>query len=159
MTQFDRIDHSAWSTACATLHREGLTWFGFLTAVDDLRAGSIDVLLAVATPGAAASGGVRTSLPRESPALPSVGRLWAGAHFAERECHEMFGIDFVGHPDLRPLLLPPGVSDPPLRADVGLARRAHTLWPGERDPGDQSSARRRRSRPLGSESDNWVISL
>ena len=31
--------------------------------------------------------------------------VWNGALWHEREAHEMFGIVFQGHPDLRPLLL------------------------------------------------------
>lgn len=41
------------------------------------------------------------------PPLPvdSLTDVWPSALFLEREAHEMFGIDFIGHPDLRPILL------------------------------------------------------
>ena len=37
--------------------------------------------------------------------VPSLVDVWRSAEFLERETHEMFGINFVGHPDLRPILL------------------------------------------------------
>ena len=37
--------------------------------------------------------------------VPSVWGIWKGADWLERECFDMFGIRFVGHPDLRRILL------------------------------------------------------
>ena len=45
--------------------------------------------------------------------------MWPSAAWYERETHELFGIDFAGHSDLRPLLLPEDwKGTPPLRRDV-----------------------------------------
>jgi NADH:ubiquinone oxidoreductase subunit C len=44
---------------------------------------------------------------REKPTLPSMTQVWEAMSFHERETSEMFGIDFEGHPNLVPLLLPP----------------------------------------------------
>ncbi|MGC8661257.1 MAG: NADH-quinone oxidoreductase subunit C [Nitrososphaeria archaeon] len=38
--------------------------------------------------------------------VPSLVEVWKSAEFLEREAHEMFGVNFQGHPDLRPILLP-----------------------------------------------------
>lgn len=51
------------------------------------------------------------------PRVPSVTNLWPGASFAERECFDMFGIRFDGHPDLRRLLMPDGYDHHPLRKE------------------------------------------
>ena len=49
--------------------------------------------------------------------MPSITGLWVGASFFERECYDMFGITFEGHPDLRRLLMPDAYEHFPLRKD------------------------------------------
>jgi NADH-quinone oxidoreductase subunit C len=49
---------------------------------------------------------VRVRLDRSSPAVESLTPFMAAADYVEREIHELFGVDFHGHPDLRRLLLP-----------------------------------------------------
>lgn len=48
---------------------------------------------------------VKTRVPEDSPAVPTVTGIWAGANWYERESHDLFGIVFDGHPGLVPLLL------------------------------------------------------
>lgn len=55
------------------------------------------------------------------PAGPSVVSLWPGANWHERECYDMFGIKFEGHPDLRRILMWDGYPGWPLRKDFPLA--------------------------------------
>jgi NADH:ubiquinone oxidoreductase subunit C len=57
-------------------------------------------------------------IPRDNPVVPTLIDVWRGAEYHERETHEMFGIDFQGHPDQRHILLPEDWNDlPPLRKD------------------------------------------
>ena len=57
-------------------------------------------------------------IPRDTPVVPTLVDVWKGAEYHERETHEMFGIDFQGHPGLAHILLPEDWNDmPPLRKD------------------------------------------
>jgi len=60
---------------------------------------------------------VRTRCPEEDPEVDSATPLWPGANWFERECFDMFGIRFRGHPDLRRILMPEDYSHHPLRKD------------------------------------------
>ena len=55
------------------------------------------------------------------PTAPSVVNLWAGANWHERECFDLLGIKFEGHPDLRRILMWDGYPYHPLRKDFPLA--------------------------------------
>jgi NADH-quinone oxidoreductase subunit C len=52
--------------------------------------------------------------------LDSVCAVWPGAEWMEREAYDMFGIIFVGHPDLRRILTWNGYGSYPLRKDYPL---------------------------------------
>lgn len=74
-------------------------------------------------------------LPREAPSVQSLTGVFPGVDWHERETAEMFGIDFVGHPNLVPLLLPdPVITAAPLRKDFALPARSARPWPGEIEP-------------------------
>ncbi len=49
--------------------------------------------------------------------VQSVTGVWPGANWYEREVYDLFGITFVGHPDLRRLLLPEDYMGHPMRRD------------------------------------------
>jgi NADH-quinone oxidoreductase subunit C len=66
---------------------------------------------------------VRATLPLSGPlTIPSATDLWHAAEWHERECRDMFGVVFEGHPNLVPILLPEDMLDHfPLRKDNPLA--------------------------------------
>ena len=47
----------------------------------------------------------------------SMTAIWPGADFQEREVYDLFGVKFVGHPDLRRILLEDRFPGHPLRKD------------------------------------------
>jgi NADH-quinone oxidoreductase subunit C len=51
---------------------------------------------------------IKINLDRNSPEIETVSDLWKTAEFHEREAYEMFGVNFLNHPDLRLLILPDG---------------------------------------------------
>ncbi len=67
---------------------------------------------------------IKAWVPSENPSLPTVSDLWRMADWAERECREMFGIEFEGHPDPRNLLLDEDF-------DLPVLRKSHPLAPIE----------------------------
>lgn len=60
---------------------------------------------------------------REGEKPPSVVALWPTADWLERECYDMFGLQFEGHPDLRRILLPDEWKGFPLRKDYGIIQQ------------------------------------
>lgn len=53
--------------------------------------------------------------------IPSVGEVYPGSNWLEREVWDMYGIVFVGHPDLRRILTDYGFHGHPLRKDFPLS--------------------------------------
>lgn len=51
---------------------------------------------------------VKAKLDVSDPEIESVSKIWRTAEFNEREVYEMFGVNFLNHPDLRLLILPDG---------------------------------------------------
>ncbi|MEU5611995.1 NADH-quinone oxidoreductase subunit C, partial [Streptomyces sparsogenes] len=165
------VPADAWLPALETARDVlGCTYFDWLSAVDEpgegFRVAAHVVALgpapaaaapgasAAAEPGAPAVRGllVRTTVAHDAPALPTATGVYAGAAWHERETHEMFGIDFTGHPHLAPLLLPDGFEGHPLRKDFVLAARVVKAWPGAKEPGESEAAhgpRRRQMLPPG----------
>jgi NADH-quinone oxidoreductase subunit C len=68
---------------------------------------------------------LKAELPKGSPLrVPSVWPVYKGADWLERECYDMFGVVFEGHPDLRRILLWEQYKEGfPLRKDFPLRGR------------------------------------
>lgn len=62
----------------------------------------------------------------------SVAGIWKSADWLERECFDMFGISFKGHPDLRRILLYDSFTGHPLRKDYPYQKRQPIV--AETDP-------------------------
>ncbi len=60
---------------------------------------------------------IKVFLPRDNPKLSSVYWIWKAADWQERECYDMFGIVYEGHPNLKRILMPEDWVGWPLRKD------------------------------------------
>ena len=88
-----------------------------VTGVDWMAAGQMEVVYDFFHPASVLHVVIRTRIPRDKAELPTIQGVFPGANWHERETHDFFGIKFIGHPDLSPLLLPEDADYHPLRKD------------------------------------------
>lgn len=153
-----RVATSAWADTGAALKAAGFTYFCFLSAIDwmpspygkgeedpTIEQESIDTTIVQGVTGGDTrmqvfarltnverhvALTVKSDVPDENPVVDSWTGSFAGANWHERECHEMFGIGFNGHPDLRNMYLPVDFEGYPLKKDFPLLARMVKPWPG-----------------------------
>jgi len=77
---------------------------------------------------------VKVETNRESPSIPTVEGVWKAANWLEREVYDLFGVTFVGHSDLRRILLPDDWVGYPLRKDYQEAGGFHGIENVRQDP-------------------------
>ncbi|HAI76228.1 MAG TPA: NADH-quinone oxidoreductase subunit C, partial [Microscillaceae bacterium] len=72
---------------------------------------------------------VSRSTPTEGtlPSVPSVSHIWRTANWHEREAYDLLGIEFIGHPDMRRILLPSDWEGYPLRKDYTHQEKYHGI--------------------------------
>ncbi len=124
------VDKNRIKAICARLKESyGFTFLADLTAVDYLtvRSPRFEVVYHVHRFGAEYEENVRirlkAGLDGEQPEIDSVVPVWSGADWLEREVYDMFGIVFLGHPDLRRILMPEDYEPFPLRKDFDVRDR------------------------------------
>ena len=90
----------------ATFAKEtlGCAFFNFLTAID-WKDDGLEIVAWLDNLEATIAVELRTRLGPGQTACPSLVPLFRGANWMERECFDMFGVRFAGHPDLRRILL------------------------------------------------------
>jgi len=105
---------------CARFAKEtlGCRYFSHLTAVD-WKGEGLEVVCRVENLARGVALTMKTRIARDAP-CPSLTGLYRGALWMERECYDLFGIRFEGHPDLRRILLPQDWEGHPLRKDYAV---------------------------------------
>ena len=152
-----RVAPHAWADTAAALKQQGFDYFCFLSAIDwmpspygkgeddhdaepqepdtEIRHGvtggesRFQVFARVTDISRHVGVTIKSDVP-ESMTVATWIPWYAGANWHERETHEMFGIGFDGHPDLRNLYLPGEFEGFPLRKDFPLLARMIKPWPG-----------------------------
>lgn len=144
-----RVPADRWTEAIATAREEhDLVFLSWLSAIDwtnDVSVGDplreetderFEILCTVGDLTEGRRVTFSTDIPRADPRIASLVPVFGGADWHEREAHEMFGIDFEGHPNLVNLYLPEGFAGHPLRKSFALLSREVKPWPGTVDVED-----------------------
>jgi NADH-quinone oxidoreductase subunit C len=130
------VPASVWIDALTFARDElGCSFFDWLTGVDELDEG-FSIVVHLWSPAERHHVLLRTRVTRDAPVLPSATGVFRGANWHERETYEMFGVQFSGHPNLVPLLLPDGFEGNPLRKEFVLAARAAKNLPSAKEPSE-----------------------
>jgi NADH-quinone oxidoreductase subunit C len=116
---------------CMQLHTNPLLYFDFLSSVTGVdngaEQGTFEVLYHLYSIPFNHHIILKVILERENPSIDSVIDIWKGADWQEREIYDMFGIQFIGHPDLRRILLPEDWQGFPLRKDYEVQEYYHGI--------------------------------
>ena len=97
----------------------GCLYFNWLSAIDWKEQG-LEVVCRVENLESRVALMMRTKLGAATVHCPTVTDVWKGADWMERECYDMFGVVFDGHPDLRRILLGQDWEGHPLRKDYAV---------------------------------------
>lgn len=77
---------------------------------------------------------IKAEVPENDCTIDSAVDIWAGFNWHERECYDLFGITFKGHPDHRRILMPEDWEGHPLRKDYPLKSDLGDMeWKGYKD--------------------------
>lgn len=77
---------------------------------------------------------LKVALPRDNPSMPTLSCVWSAANWQERECYDLLGVNFEGHPDLRRIMLPDDWKGHPLRKDYKEEASYHGIPTTRPDP-------------------------
>jgi NADH-quinone oxidoreductase subunit C len=66
---------------------------------------------------------LKVRVSEDRPEIPTITSVYQGANWYERFCWDFYGIRFLGHPDLRRILMYEEFKGHPLRKDYGLRER------------------------------------
>ncbi len=70
---------------------------------------------------------LKVKLPRENPQVATVETIWRSANWMEREIFDLLGVTFLGHSDLRRILMPEDWPGHPLRKDFVEPQEYHGI--------------------------------
>ncbi|MGH9188548.1 MAG: NADH-quinone oxidoreductase subunit C [Acidimicrobiales bacterium] len=126
-------DRDTYLSVSRALYDDGYTMCADLCGVDYLVAEGrvlppgvqperFEVVVNLREPVGALRVRLRVQVPAEDPQVSSLFELHPGTEAMEREAYDMFGIVFLGHPDLSRILMPDDWEGHPLRKDYGIGR-------------------------------------
>ena len=106
------------------LHSEGYEMMVDLTVVDWFRKKEprFEVVVQFLSVSKNERKTVKVFVDDEDLSIPSIADIYPSANFYEREAFDMFGINFLEHPDLTRILMPDDWNGHPLRKNYGSGR-------------------------------------
>ncbi|MGH9486957.1 MAG: NADH-quinone oxidoreductase subunit C [Terriglobales bacterium] len=106
-----------WLELAGRLQREGFDQLCDLTCVDWYpEPDRFEIVCQLYSTKTARWQRLKTRCSEEAPA-PSLSPLWPCANWFEREVYDLFGVRFLGHPDLTRMMMPDDFEGHPLRKD------------------------------------------
>lgn len=99
---------------CKSL-KEEYDYLSFITAID--YSDHIDVIYRLLSTKINKQMNLKVTLDRNNPEIDSVSSIWKGADWHERETYDLFGVKFIGHPNLQRILTAEGFEGFPFRKD------------------------------------------
>jgi NADH-quinone oxidoreductase subunit C len=125
--EWARVRRSDWKRVCQFLKQDPTTMMDFasdLTVVDRLtQEPRFDVVLHLYSTGKKHRVRLYGGVPENDCFIDSVVDVWPGMNWFEREAYDLYGVRFVGHPDLRRILMYPEFVGHPLRKDYPKEKR------------------------------------
>ncbi len=97
--------------------RLGYTYLSDITVVDFLDDGLLELVYRFYHLDGEGELVIKVRVPRDKPVVPSLTPIWPGANFHEREGFDLFGVHFVGHPNLKRLYMWDEFKGHPMRKD------------------------------------------
>ena len=125
---FVKVEPGSWSDAAA-FARDGLGCEGLhdLTAVDSKDRKTITVVAHLWSLRERHWVNLKTDLDRDDPRVASLQPLFSAADWHERECYDMYGVRFEGHPNLSRILCAEDWVGWPMRKDYEMPREYHGI--------------------------------
>jgi NADH-quinone oxidoreductase subunit C len=122
--KFDRdelsvfIERAYIREACALLKKAGFNFFSDLTCVDlHPSEPRFEVIYHLLSHARKERVRLKVRLMGDDASLESITSVWPAADFFEREVYDLFGVRFLGHPNLRRILMPEDWDGHPMRKD------------------------------------------
>jgi NADH-quinone oxidoreductase subunit C len=112
-----RVAADEWRATAERLRADGFDFLQNLTAVDWIKQEKIELVYHLWSYARRVGCVVKIDLPRAQPEVASVATVWRAADWYEREQFDLLGVRFVGHPDLRRILMPEDWPGHPMRKD------------------------------------------
>ena len=111
-----RVERDVVTEVCAALKADAVLDFKYLRCLSVVDwADELEVVYHLASLSHSDRMMVKTRAPVDDPWVPTTMGVWKGADWHEREGHDLFGVEFRGHPDMSPLILYEGFEGYPGR--------------------------------------------